>query len=175
MGALSKPDLDGLIAAGCTACGSKKLTFLTYVDGLFAMMGGEPIKRVVWVYDGEKFLDGVYEVGCGDCRSPIFRAEDCPRCHAPDGLKKALGTENAYPVPALCPSCENEETRFIALLPARVVYEGLRAEKARSSHELHEPGVHGYRIDCRDCGTVAELKDRCPLCESPGPLRARPA
>ena len=34
--------------------------------------------------------------------------------------------------------------------------------------------VHGYRVDCTDCGTVAEERARCPLCDAPGPLRARP-
>ena len=175
MGTLSKPGLDDLLAAGCAACASKKLTFLTYVDGLFALMAGEPIKRVVWVYDGEKFLDGVYKVVCSACQHTIFSAAECPRCHAPEGLEKALSTENTYPIPEQCPSCGNEETRFIALVPARVAYEGARAEKARSAHELHEPGLHGYRVDCRDCGKVAELEGRCPLCASPGPLRERPA
>jgi len=59
-------------------------------------------------------------------------------------------------------------------VPARVAYQGKRAEKARTSTELHEDGFHGYRVDCRDCGTLAERSDACPLCEAPGPLRPRP-
>ena len=60
------------------------------------------------------------------------------------------------------------------MVPGRVTHDGARAEKARTSTELLDPGLHGYRIDCTDCGTVAELKDRCPLCAAPGPLRPRP-
>ena len=77
-------------------------------------------------------------------------------------------------MPAACPACDGEELRYVAFVPARVVYEGKRADKARTSTELHDDGFHGYRVDCRDCGTVAELTDACPLCDAPAPLRARP-
>ena len=66
------------------------------------------------------------------------------------------------------------EPREVAFVPTRVVYEGKRADPARTSTELHEDGFHGFRADCRDCGTVAERTDACPLCDAPGPLRARP-
>ena len=75
-------------------------------------------------------------------------------------------------MPAACPSCDDEQLRYVAFVPARVAYEGKRADRARSSTELHEDGFHGYRVDCRDCGTVAALTDGCPLCEAAGPLRA---
>jgi hypothetical protein len=103
-----------------------------------------------------------------------FASDECPRCHAPGGLARALETPNAWSVPKRCPGCSGEELRYIAFVPAIVSYEGKRAEKARSSTEQHEDGFHGYRVDCRDCGTVAERVDVCPLCEAPGPLRARP-
>jgi RNA polymerase subunit RPABC4/transcription elongation factor Spt4 len=174
VGLLDEPGLERLIAAGCPQCRSPKLTFRTYVDGLLPVMGGEPVGRVTWVYDGEKFVDGVFEVSCGACKQIIFAAEVCPRCHAPGGLSKALETPNGWSVPARCPACGGEELRYIAFVPAFVAYEGQRAAKARSSTELHENGFHGYRVDCRDCGTVAERTDGCPLCDTPGPLRPRP-
>jgi hypothetical protein len=174
MGLLDEPGLDRLVQAGCTACSSHKLMFRTYVDGLLPIMGGEPVGRVVWVYDGEKFVDGVFEVRCADCKQELFSAGVCPRCNAPGKLTHALETENTWPVPLQCPSCEGDELRYIAFLPARVLYEGDRAEKARSSTELHEPGFHGWRADCKACGTVAELTDACPLCAAPAPLRVRP-
>jgi hypothetical protein len=31
-----------------------------------------------------------------------------------------------------------------------------------------------YRVDCKVCGTVAELLASCPLCGAAGPLRERP-
>jgi len=171
---LDEPGLDRLLEAGCSACGARKLTFATYVDGLLPIMGGEPVGRLTWVYDGEKFVDGVYEVACAECRQVVFAADVCPRCHAPGGLARALATPNRWPVPAACPSCDDEQLRYVALVPARVVYEDKRAEKARTNVELHEPGFHGTRADCRDCGTVAELVAACPLCDAAAPLRTRP-
>jgi len=174
MGLLDEAGLERLVAAGCTACGSAKLGFRTYVDGIVGLMAGQPIAGVTWVYDGEKFVDGVFEVACAGCKAVLFAADVCPRCHAPGGLARALGAPNAWPVPACCPSCDDEEVRYVAFLPARVTYEGRRAEKARSATELHDPGFHGWRTDCRTCGTVAERTGGCPLCEAPGPLRPRP-
>jgi hypothetical protein len=174
MGLLDEPGLDRLLDAGCAKCGARKLTFASYVDGLLPIMGGEPVGRLTWVYDGEKFVDGVYEVACADCKEVVFAADVCPRCHAPGGLARALGTPNRWPVPPACPSCDDEQLRYVAFVPARIVYEGKRADRARTGTELHEDGFHGYRADCRDCGTVAERLDACPLCEAPPPLRARP-
>jgi hypothetical protein len=174
VGLLGESELERLVAAGCAACGSNKLLFRTYVDGALPMMGGEPVGRVTWLYDGEKFVDGVYEVRCGTCDAVSFSAEVCPRCHAPGGLARALATPNDWPVPVSCPSCDDEEVRYVAFIPARVAYEGKRAEKARDLSEPQENGFHGARVDCRDCGIVAARSDVCPLCGGPGPLRARP-
>jgi hypothetical protein len=174
MGLLDEPGLERLIDAGCAQCGSRRLAFRMYVDGLLPIMGGEPIGGIKWVYDGEKFVDGVYEVRCAACKDVVFAADVCPRCHAPGGLARALETPNGWPVPVACPGCEGDELRYIAFLPAQVTYEGKRAEKARSATELADAGFHGYRVDCRTCGTVAERNDSCPLCDAPGPPRARP-
>jgi len=174
MGVLDEPGLDRLLETGCSKCGGRSLMFSTYVDGLLPIMGGEPVGKITWVYDGEKFVDGVYEVTCAACKEIVLRSDICPRCHAPGGLQDALATTNQWPVPAACPSCDDEQLRFIAFWPARVVYEGKRAEKARTNTELHDPGCHGFRADCRDCGPVAELTTACPLCNAPAPLRPRP-
>jgi hypothetical protein len=174
MGLLDEPGLERLVGAGCSGCGSHKLGFRTFVDGLLPLLAAEPVGRLSWVYDGEKFVDGVFEVACSDCKTILFAESVCPRCHAPDGLARALDTPNRWPVPSSCPGCDGEELRYVALVPARVAYEGKRADKARSSTELHENGFHGYRVDCRDCGTVAERTDACPLCDAPAPLRPRP-
>ncbi len=174
MGSLTEAGLDALVTRGCPACHSTRLQFRSYVDGRLPVMGGEPVGSITWVYDGEKFVDGVFEVCCADCKHALLRADECPRCHAPGALAGILATTNRWPVPAACPGCDSDEIRYLAMLPAKVSYEGKRADKARSSTELHEPGFHGYRVDCVDCGTVAELLDRCPLCAAPAPLRARP-
>ena len=174
MGLLDEPGLERLASAGCSKCGSKKLMFRTYVDGLLPIMGAEPVGRITWVYDGEKFVDGVYEVSCTACKQVVFAADVCPRCHAPGGLDRALHTANSWPVPKNCPECDDEDLRYIAFLPARVVYEGKRAEKATTSAGLYDDGFHGTRVDCGSCGTVAERTDGCPLCDAPPPLRPRP-
>jgi hypothetical protein len=175
MGLLDESGLDRLVDAGCPSCGANKgLVFRTYVDGILPLMTGEPVGPMAWAYDGEKFVDGVFEVSCAACKHVVFTADVCPRCNAAGGLAKALAATNAWAVPLRCPSCDDEEVRYVAFVPAKVQHDGKRAEKARTITEIHEPGFHGYRVDCRDCGTVAELRGKCPLCDAPGPLRPRP-
>ena len=178
MGALTEAGLDQLIASGCPACGASRLAFRTYVDARLPLIGGEPVGALTWIYDGEKFVDGVFEVACADCKHALFSDDGCPRCHAAGVLPVVLATHNRWPVPAACPGCQGEEVRYVAMVPARVAYQGKRADRARTSTELHDPGFHGFRVDCVDCGTVAELTDGCPLCQAPAsdsrPLRPRP-
>jgi hypothetical protein len=174
MSALTEAGLDELISRGCSACRSNRLSFRTYVDGRLPLMGGEPVGSITWIYDGEKFVDGVFEVTCADCKQPLFTDDACPRCHAPHLLAGILATPNRWPVPTDCPSCSGDELRYLALIPARVIHDGKGAEKARTTTELLDPGFHGYRADCPDCGPVAELTAHCPLCQSPAPLRPRP-
>ena len=174
MGLLTEPGLEQLVATGCTACGGKKLVFRAFLDARLPRLAGEPVGALGWGYDGEKFVDGVFEVVCGDCKQNLFSASVCPRCNAEGGLSIALQQTNQYPVPTACPNCDGEELKYTAMLPARVTYEGKRADKPRTTIEMHEPGFHGYRVDCRDCGKVAELLLHCPLCEAKAPLRPRP-
>ena|SRR6185295_3752294 len=164
MGILTEPALAPLVERGCPACGGKKLVFRTYVDGRLPVIGGEPCGSLVWMYDGEAFVEGVFEVTCAACKHVVLADPDCPRCRAPGGLARALESTNAWPAPKACPSCGLDQVKLTAMLPARVVYEGKRAEKARTTTELLDPGFHAFRVDCADCGKVAELTDRCPLC-----------
>jgi len=173
MGILTESALDDLVATGCS-CGSQRLLFRAYLDGRLPLQDGEPVGPITWVYDGERFVDGVFEVTCADCRARLLAADMCPRCHAPGGLERALATPNRWPVPEACPECEGEEVRYLGFFPARVGYQGTRADKPRTTTELRDAGFHGFRVDCADCGTVAELGQRCPLCDAPGPLRERP-
>ena len=66
MGLLDELGLERLLEAGCPKCGARQLRFASYVDGLLPIMGGEPVGKLTWVYDGEKFVDGVYEVACAE-------------------------------------------------------------------------------------------------------------
>src|SRR6185369_2928911 len=144
MGALTEAGLDELIARGCSACQSKRLSFRSYVDGRLPLAAGEPVGAITWVYDGEKFVDGVFEVSCSACGKSVFASDCCPRCNAAGALPTILATPNRWTVPVACPSCDGEEVRYVALVPARVNYQGKRADKARTPTELHEPGFHGY-------------------------------
>ena len=173
MGALTKPALDDLLGQGCT-CGGGKLEFNTYVDGRFALEAGESVDPVVWVYKGETFVDGIFEITCVRCKKALFASDMCPRCNAPGALAGALASTNRLPVPSACPKCEGEALRYTAFLPARVLYEGKRAQKARPSVDMEDEGFHGCRVECADCGVVAEVTGACPLCASTGELRPRP-
>lgn len=177
MGLLDEAGLDRLVSAGCPGCGATTLIFSAYLDGKVPFIGAEPVGRVTWSYDGEKFVDGVYQVTCAGCGQTAFEASVCPRCHAEGGLARALATPTSLPVPAHCPDadCGGEEIHLLAFLPARVAYEGKRAAPARTAIEPHDDGFHGSRAVCRVCRqAAAELVERCPLCDAPGPLRARP-
>jgi len=174
VGALTEDGLDPLVAGECAACGSTRRAFRTYVDARLPLIGGEPVGPVTWVYDGEKFIDGVFEASCAQCQRVLFEADCCPRCNAPGALAAVLAGENRWAPPAACPRCGDEEIMYVALVPARVAWEGKRADKARTTTEMGDPGFHGCRVDCATCGTVAEVTERCPLCDAAGPLRARP-
>jgi hypothetical protein len=171
---LTEEGLDQLVASGCAACRSTRLAFRTYVDARLPLMGGEPVGPLTWAYDGEKFVDGVFEATCADCRQVVFTSDVCPRCNAAGGLASALSAQNRWPPPPACPGCQDEDIFYVAMVPAHVAYDGRRAEKARTTTELYDPGFHAFRVDCGTCGTVAELTEACPLCRAPGPLRPRP-
>jgi hypothetical protein len=174
VGLFGKADLDRVIAAGCTVCGDKRLSFKTYVDARIPMMGGEPIGRLGWAYDGEAFCDGVYEVACGACDAKLFSSPVCTRCNREGGLAIALSTPNGLDVPAACPGCDGEEIVFFGFVPAEVIYVAVRGEKAKTDVDLLDEGFHGFQAWCKTCGVFGEVKTFCPLCAGPGPLRERP-
>ena len=138
-------------------------------------MGGEPVGKLVWVYDGEKFVDGVYEVACADCKHVVFTADVCPRCNAARRPRARAGDAEPLARAVRVPVVRRRGAALRRLRPgARHLRRACAPTSRAPATELHEDGFHGYRADCRDCGTVAELTDACPLCEAPAPLRARP-
>jgi hypothetical protein len=170
MGTLTKPALDDLLARGCS-CRGTKLNFSTYVDGRFTLLSGDEFGTVVWAYKGETFVDGIYEIACASCKRKLFSSDVCPRCNREGALADVLEAPNRVPLPAACPTCSAETLLYTAMVPAHVVYEGKRAQKARALVDLVEEGVHGVRVECKACGVVAEVTEQCPLCDAPGPLR----
>jgi RNA polymerase subunit RPABC4/transcription elongation factor Spt4 len=178
MGSLSEATFTARVELGCTKCGSKKLTIRAYVAGKFPLMEGEPVAPVVWAYKGETFVDGVFAITCSSCRHILFEDPACPQCHDPGGLERALETENQHVVLKACPGCGQVMTTYRALVPAVVAYEGRRAQKARTSVGLYDPGFHGLGADCKACGSFAPHDDEsgCALCTaSAGPRRNAPA
>ena len=93
MGLLDEPGLEKLVATACAGCGGSKRTFRTYVDGLLPIMAAEPVGRLTWVYDGEKFVDGVFEVTCTDCKRVQFAETACPRVTLTTGCGRAGDAE----------------------------------------------------------------------------------
>ena len=161
---LTEPAFDALCARGCDGCRGAKLLFRSYVEGSLPLLGGDPVGQVRWGYDGEAFIDGVFEVTCVGCRRVLFREDSCPRCHGEGGLARALETPNQWALPAACPACKLEEVRAYAYLPVRVAYEGKRTEKPRTTTDFFDPGFHAFRVTCADCGPVVEHVGSCFLC-----------
>ena len=173
MGVLTEARLDELVR-GCPSCGGTRLQFKAYLDGRFPLMLGEATGECAWAYDGEKFVDGVYQVSCTACRHLLFSSEVCPRCNDEDALVRALTSDNRWPVPRACATCGGRDVLYTGFVPAVVVYEGKKVARPVPIAELGDPGLHGARAECEECGVFAEQTERCPLCGAPGPLRQRP-
>ena len=175
MGLFQPTDLERLLDSGCSACGGKRFSFQSYVDAKQGLMEGEPVTKLAWAYNGEGFCDGIFEIQCASCNATAFRSEVCPRCNAEGGLAVALESENRFVVPLECPRCETQEVTYFSMVPAITTYESRRAEKAKTETALLDPGFHGTKAACKTCGPFAEQRERCPLCDSPGPIRPRPS
>jgi hypothetical protein len=93
MGMLTVPELEETLSRGCAACAGTSLRFRAYVDAGVPMMAAEPVGKLYWAYNGEKFVDGVFEIACAKCSVVLFASDVCPRCHAPGGLEVALDAE----------------------------------------------------------------------------------
>jgi hypothetical protein len=171
MDAMTPERLEALVAAGCPRCKAQKLAFQSYVEGRFPLLAGEPVGRVAWASKGADFCAGVFEVACVACKQIVFADAACPGCRRAGGLADALESENRFEVPRSCPRCATEAVRYAAKVPATVVHHGAatgersRGEPARTQTELLDPGFHGIRAECKECGTFAIASARCPLCD----------
>lgn len=174
MGALVDQTFLPLVEGGCPTCSGKKLLIESYVEGAFPLLDGESDGTVMWAYKGETFIDGVFRITCAACKHRVYEDAACPRCHAEGGLAIARETENRRPPPAVCPRCGDDTLVARAFVPADVVYQGKRAEKARAGEGLNDPGFHVVRLDCTTCGTLEPAGTSCPLCDSAGPVRPQP-
>jgi hypothetical protein len=173
MGQLDEARFDALVHAGCAACGGAALEIRSFLDRRIDVMLGDPNDDGKWVHDGEKFVDGTYGVVCVKCNHVAFADTACPRCHADGGVAKALAETSRMAVPRRCASCNETELIALALIPAKVRYSGGVAALPDPLVEYGDPGYHVVAYACESCDAAVVAKS-CPLCDAPGPLRARP-
>lgn len=173
MGALDQPAFERLVQAGCPACRGATLEIRSFIDRSLVVMLAEPNNEGRWVHDGEKFVDGTYQIACVSCKHEVFASNMCPRCNVGDGLTKALGEQSRIAVPKRCPKCNELELLAIAMLPASARYGGGEAPKPKPLVEFGEAGYHIVAFACHACDN-AVVSERCPLCDAPPPLRPRP-
>ena len=133
---------------------------------------GQPVARarvIVFArHHGEQFTltadsHGAYRVECVDCKKELHVETACSKCAAPDGVARALESENGFPFPSECASCASELMTAIAFVPVVVMYEGKPA-KARGQTAPEDPGFHAIRVECKNCRKVMEPNAGCPLC-----------
>jgi hypothetical protein len=165
--ALSEAEFTQLVDAGCPDCNGKTLIVEALVAQRLPLLGGELYGSTSWGYKGEDLVQGTYRIECDACKKALFTATACPRCNAADGVTRALDNENSFPLPIKCTQCDNERINAVAYVPATVIYEGKRANKARSQTAPEDPGFHAFRVECTGCRQVAERRDPCPLCTNP--------
>ena len=161
---LSEADFSALVDAGCDACGSKSVRVEALVAQKIPLLGGEPYGAPSWGYKGEDLVNGTYRISCEGCGRDLYTSSVCPLCESGDGIARALENENAFPLPAKCASCGNEMLTANAYVPATVMYEGKRAAKARTTTKPEDPGFHASRVECKECHTVLQRKNPCPIC-----------
>jgi hypothetical protein len=174
MGALDEKQFDELVRGGCTACGHRILEIRTYIDKSLVVMAGDPNNEGRWAHDGEKFVDGTFLVTCTACHVSLFASDLCPRCNAADALKSSVqSVTSRITVPKRCPKCNELELLAVALVPAAAKYGDGGTPKPKQLVDFGDAGYHVVAYACNGCDN-AVVSDRCPLCDSPGPLRPRP-
>lgn len=160
---LTEEAFTALVDAGCPDCASKRLEVEAIVAQRMPLLGGEPYGSPSWGYKGEDLVRGTYRIACDGCKKELFAATACARCDAEDGVARALESENTFPLPAAC-ACGSELLTAMAYVPAALVYEGKRAQKARTQTAPEDAGFHAYLVECKECKTANERRDPCPLC-----------
>jgi hypothetical protein len=173
MGQLDEPRFDAAVHAGCPACGGTTLDIRSFLDRRLIVMLGDPNDDGRWVHDGEKFVDGTYQITCARCAHVAFTDDACPRCHAAGGLARALTEPSRLAVPKRCPACKETELLALGFLPSTTRYSGGTAALPTPLADFGDPGYHIVAYACTSCD-AATVTQSCPLCDAPGPLRPRP-
>lgn len=161
---LTEEAFAALVDAGCADCQRQKLLVEAVVLQKLPLLKGELYGSPSWGYKGEDLVRGTYRIACEGCKKELFAVDDCPRCHASGSLSRALSTDNAFPFAEQCTACGSELLVAMAFVPAHVVYEGKRAQKARADAAPEDPGFHCVRLECTRCHKVDERTGACPVC-----------
>ena len=161
---LTEEAFTAIVDAGCPDCRDKRLLLETIVTQDLPLHGGEIFGAPSWAYKGEELVRGTYRIACVGCKRELFAATACPLCSEDDGVARALSTETGMPLPAACAGCGSELVTATAWVPARVTYEGKRANKARAEAAPEDAGFHAIRVRCKQCGHVEARREPCPLC-----------
>jgi hypothetical protein len=173
MGQLHETRFEAAVHAGCPACRGTTLDIRSFLDRRLIVMLGDPNDDGRWVHDGEKFVDGTYQIGCAACAHVVFADDACPRCHAAGGLARALADPSRLALPKRCPACKETELLAVALVPSTTRYSGGAAALPKPLADFGDPGHHVVAYVCESCD-AATVAPTCPLCDAPGPLRPRP-
>ena len=165
---LTEAEFTILADRGCPACSGRKLLIETLVTESVPLLGGEVYGKPTWSYKGEHLVEGTFRIACEACAHEIWTATACPRCAAEGGVARALETTNDFPLPQRCNECGDERMTAQAIVPARVVYEGKRAEKARTDTTPDDEGFHALEVACKGCRATTRATSACVLCGGPG-------
>jgi hypothetical protein len=161
------------VIAGCSKSDRTAFEVTSNIDRQVSVMVAQPNDDGRWTHDGEKFIDGVFEIRCINCNDQAYASTDCPRCHRANGLADAIDTASRLTVPTRCPGCRGTELLVAGFAPARVRTGEGRPPSPTPIALFGDDGFHIAAISCDGCDWV-QLADGCPLCGGPGPLRPRP-
>lgn len=161
---LTEAEFTTVVDAGCDDCREKRLVVEAIVAQKIPLLGGEPYGAPSWGYKGEDLVAGTYRIACAGCDKELYAATACSRCGAEGGVLRALETENRFALPKGCARCDAELLTATAFVPATVIYEGKRADKARTQTAPEDPGFHLLRVECKNCRAVSDVGGGCPLC-----------
>ncbi|AKU98259.1 hypothetical protein AKJ09_04923 [Labilithrix luteola] len=164
--ALTEEAFTALVDGGCLACQGKKLRVEAVVAQTLPLLGGELYGAPSWAYKGEHLVRGTYRISCEGCKQELFTTGDCPCCDAPGGLERGLASTTSVALPSSCDGCGCELVTATAYVPVDVVYEGKRANKARTQTTADDEGFHAFRLECKECHATSERRQPCPFCST---------
>lgn len=166
MPVLTDEALRALLRAGCPSCRRHHLRARAIVAGDLRLFDGQPVSTVTWTTPPGAFAERVYRVECVECGHLLYQHDDCPLCHAPGQLARALAGRHGVVTPPACPHCASPELALQAELRMHLVIVEGRPSRRVADAEPHEPAFHVTRVDCPACEQpiAAAGNARCIVC-----------